>query len=778
MTPDVIRKDPIMRQTASAPCRSSRSIRTHSTRLTVEAMEDRRLLSPIPVTNTLDNSNPGSLRWAIGQANAAAGSTIDFQIPTAGVQTIALTEALPAITVPVTIDGTSQPGYAGTPLIELDGAGAGTKVDGLDLAGGNSVVKGLAINRFSGAGIKLSAKGNNTIENDYIGTDPTGNTAEGNSGDGILVTLDCNANRILNNVISANKGNGIYLNGYVFAVSNPATTGNIIQGNFIGTNATGEAALGNQQYGVNLNDAPQTQIGGTAPSARNIISANITGGVDLGFGDNSQVEGNYIGPDALGTSALGSQGKGIIFTNGSYDLIGGTTAGAGNVISGNAGKGIDCFVIGSNNETIQGNLVGTDATGSAPLGNGNDGIYISGPSSVLIGGTVAGARNIVSNNGNIGIDTFSQAVGLTIQGNYVGTDITGTKPMGNIHAGVFIWSPTNVLIGGTTAAARNIISNNGGDGIGTFAAGQSMTIAGNYIGTDVTGAMPMGNGGAGVNATFPDIVVGGTNPAAGNVIANNGFRDAFDHAGVIVNAFPVTILSNSIFNNDDLGIFLSGNQATQSQAAITLSAVSLAVTSTQINGTLKGLPNSQYTVQFFANAAADSSGFAEGQVFLGSVNVPTDGSGNAIVNATLPAALGAALHVDATATGPAGNTSQFSLPVPPFVSTLTLPQATGIAGLVHSKKGLTSITIGFNEALNATSAEALVLYRVRGPVKKHKKTVYSKPVKIKGISFDGNTRVTINLAKPHKGAVQVTVLPGIVAANGAVGNSSFSAVVS
>src|SRR5262249_5096698 len=156
-----------------------------------------------------------------------------------------------------------EPGYAGTPLIELDGAAAGSNVDGLDLAGGNSVVKGLAVNRFGGAGIQLLTAGNDTIASNFIGTDPTGNTAEGNGGAGILVTINSNANRIVCNVISANKGNGVYLNGSKFPVPNPATSGNRIQGNFIGTNAAGELGLGNAQYGVNLNDAPQTQIGGT-----------------------------------------------------------------------------------------------------------------------------------------------------------------------------------------------------------------------------------------------------------------------------------------------------------------------------------------------------------------------------------------------------------------------------------------------------------------------------------------------------------------------------------
>jgi titin len=748
--------------------------------LTVEQLEDRRLLSPILVTNTNDDTNPGSLRYAIGQANSAPGSTIEFQFSTGGVHTIAITSALPTINVPVTIDATIGTGYTGSPLVELDGAGAGSSVDGLDIAGGSSVIKGLAFNRFSGAGIKLLTTGGNTIANNDVGTDPTGNVAEGNGGDGILVTLNSNTNTIENNVISGNKGNGVYLNGYVFAVNNPATSGNIIEGNFIGTNAAGTAALGNQQYGVNLNDAPNTEIGGTTAAARNIISANITGGVDLGSGDLSQVQGNYIGPDVTGSHALGSQGKGIIFTNGSNDLVGGTAAGAGNVISGNSGKGIDCFVIGSDNETIQGNLIGTDATGTAPLGNGDDGVYISGPSNVMIGGTDAGARNIIASNGGTGIYVFSKAVSITIQGNYIGTDITGTKPLGNGKQGIFIWSPTNVLIGGTTPAARNIISNNSSDGIGTFAAGTSMTIEGNFIGTDASGSVPMGNGGAGIDATFPNITIGGTDPADGNVIANNGFKDAFNHSGVIVTSSPVTILSNSIYNNASQGIVLNdinGTKANQDQPAPVLSNVVSTATSTTFSGTLTGVPNSEYTVQFFANAGADNAGFAEGQIFLGQATVPTNGSGQGTISTTLAVGTASGPHFDATATDPAGNTSPFSLAFPPIVLTPPTPHVTGIASLSKSRKGLTSITIGFSEALSAVSADSAGHYSVLGAVKKHKKTVYTKVVKIKSVSYNGSTLVTINLAKPYNGVAQVTVRPGIIASNGAPSAVSFSAIV-
>ena len=94
--------------------------------------------------------------------------------------------------------------------------------------------------------------------------------------------------------------------------------------------------------------------------------------------------------------------------------------------------------------------------------------------------------------------------------------------MGNAKAGVYIWSPVDVLIGGTTPGAGNVISNNGGDGINTFTTDQTLTIEGNEIGTDVTGLQPMGNGGSGINATIANVSIGGTAAGAGNIIANNG----------------------------------------------------------------------------------------------------------------------------------------------------------------------------------------------------------------------------------------------------------------
>jgi uncharacterized repeat protein (TIGR01451 family) len=650
----------------------------------VEAMEDRLLLSTILVTLTTDSTAAGTLRNAITQANASPGSTIDFNIPGTGVQTITPTSALPTITAPVTIDATSQPGYAGSPLIQLNGTSAGASSDGLDVMASNVSIKGLAINRFKGAGIKLlggaklASTSNNTIEYNYIGTDPTGQIAEGNGGDGVLVTFNNNTNLIADNVIAGNTGNGIYLNGLNSAPVNstPATTGDIIIGNMIGTNATGTSGLGNGLFGVNIFDAPQSQVGGPSAAYRNIISANTSGGVELGYGAGSQVQGNYIGTDATGSIALGNgvsntlQPVGVVITYGSNILIGGTAPGAGNVISGNLGNGISSVNALSpiaTNDTIQGNLVGTDATGTKPLGNGQDGIFLSGPTGVLIGGTVAGAGNVISNNGGNGINTYPSATGLTIQGNYIGTDVTGTQAMGNAKDGVFIWSPVQVLIGGTTPGAGNVISNNGGNGVDTFTAAQTLTIEGNNIGTDVTGLQAMGNGGAGVNATIANVTVGGTAPGAGNIIAYNGSKSTTNLAGVLVTASPVSVFGNSIFGNARKGIDLDGGEGNFGEPAPTLTSASSSTTSATIVGTLTATPSTSYTIQFYSSNAADAAGFAEGQTYLGSTIVTTDTTGNVNISYGVSSPIPSGQLVTATATDPNGNVSEFAPEVTPYV---------------------------------------------------------------------------------------------------------------
>jgi hypothetical protein len=221
------------------------------------------------------------------------------------------------------------------------------------------------------------------------------------------------------------------------------------------------------------------------------------------------LEGNDIGTNAAGTAALGNSGDGV-FTFGAPATIGGTVAGARNVISSNGGIGIDGGPF-----LVQGNYVGTDVTGTHPLGNLQGGILANG----TIGGDTPEARNLVSGNRGYGIDI----TGGLVQGNYVGTDATGTGALGNAGSGVVIGGSDGTTIGGP--GAGNVISANGGDGIFDPARPRfpgPLLVQGNRIGTDVTGTQPLGNGGDGVHITGRSGTIGGAAEGAGNTIAFNG----------------------------------------------------------------------------------------------------------------------------------------------------------------------------------------------------------------------------------------------------------------
>ena len=262
----------------------------------------------IVVSNT-NASGAGSLQQAILDANAASGlDIIIFQIPGEGVQTISPAAALPAITDAVVLDGATQPGYVGIPLIELNGASAGAASDGLRLAAGNSTVRSLIINRFYGAGIHIqSPGGTNRIEGNFIGTDTSGAVSRGNGqaatrsggvwvdgSSGNWIGGPYSTNR---NLISGNGGSGIYVQN---------SSGNTIQGNLIGTTLSGLAALGNTANGIAVYNSSGNQLGGASTGARNVISGNTNSGVYL-YGSattGNSVLGNYIGASSAGTAAI------------------------------------------------------------------------------------------------------------------------------------------------------------------------------------------------------------------------------------------------------------------------------------------------------------------------------------------------------------------------------------------------------------------------------------------------------------------------------------------
>jgi CSLREA domain-containing protein len=278
-----------------------------------------------PATNTLivnSNADPGdgvcdatecTLREAITAANARPGlDLIAFNIPGIGPHSIQVQSALPVITDPVVLDGTTQPGFSGRPLIELDGSQAGAAY-ALTILAGNSTVRGLVINRFSGDGIRLVSGAGNVIEGNSIGTDVTGTLALGNAGNGVRI-VDSPKNVIggtnpesriphlaSRNLISGNTGSGVFIQG-------ERATGNLVQGNFIGTERGGRSPLGNGKHGVLIAAGAHT-IGGTAKGAENTIAFNGSGGIVVVEGaGNAFLSNSIFGNTGLGLD-LGNDGK-------------------------------------------------------------------------------------------------------------------------------------------------------------------------------------------------------------------------------------------------------------------------------------------------------------------------------------------------------------------------------------------------------------------------------------------------------------------------------------
>jgi hypothetical protein len=484
--------------------RPRRRART-SSRPHVEAMEGRVLLATIVVTGTGDTiADDGivTLREAITAANtnaasgdAPAGDTgldaIAFNIPGVGVQAITVQSQLPTITDPVTIDGYTQHGASANTLatgsdavlrIEVDGPGSGGDITGLTVDAGDSTLRGLVIDRFT-IGI-IADSDRNVIAGNYIGVD-----AEGNEGPGNVmfygIEVHSGANNIVGgtsaaarNVVSGSIYQNITVAGNNTADGVPvpsAPSATLIQGNFIGANAAGtgrvDVAGQRQGAGVFLSSNTGTIIGGSSALARNVISGNTNGIYVDSNTSNLTIQGNYIGVDATGSVALGNSLSGIAGSSpaGPRDtlMIGGTAAGTGNVISGNGCKGV---FVNSYNLVFQGNFVGTNAAGTAVIGNASTGVEIGGgdsqygPNNVLIGGSSVAARNVIAGNSGGGILLGGNGDGTRlVQGNFIGTLADGTTPAGNLGFGVE--SPTQVTIGGAAAGSGNVIANNLGGGV-------------------------------------------------------------------------------------------------------------------------------------------------------------------------------------------------------------------------------------------------------------------------------------------------------------------------
>lgn len=596
------------------------------------------------VSSALD-FGPATLRQAILDANAAGvPATIGFNVAGSGAQTITLSSALPDITVPLTIDGTTQPGFAGTPLIELNGNARNFSA-GLKFTAGASTVRSLIINNFGNSGpgdaVVFTGPGGNTIAGCWLGLDATGLARKRNRGAGVHI-IDSPNNVIggaavgdRNVIAGSSPAPGVWIEG-------AASMQNVIAGNYIGLDAAGSASFGNTPGGVLIDRAPKNTIGGAAPGAGNVIAGNspeqikITGATASG----NVIAGNLIGLKADGTALSPSSANGIVIDNAPGNLIGGATAGARNVIANN-NFGVQISGVAAQNNLVQGNFIGTDRSGKNAMANQFGVSIVAGAAGNFIGGAAAALGNLISGNRTGGV-SINNASDNTVQGNWIGTDATGNAPLpnglpGSSSSGISIAATTAAaernVIGGLTPGAGNVIAANNDEGISIVAAAaQNNVIQGNSIGLGTDGKTLLGNVGVGVAVLGANNnLIGGVAPGAGNTIVANGAANkvegvwlagTFGGFGVIGTGNqvlnntialsggngvtllgPNQVSGNTFVANGGISIDRKGDGPTSNDPAGASNYPQLAGTATaggvKLNGRLQGKPDCDYVVQVY-----------------------------------------------------------------------------------------------------------------------------------------------------------------------------------
>jgi hypothetical protein len=585
-------------------------------------------------------------------------------------------------------------------FIGLDATGAadlGNGEDGIAIlagaannqVGGTSALARNVISGNGGNGILLhgSFTSGNKVLGNFIGLDAAGAADLGNDGDGVEISGGAHDNTLggtvaaARNIISGNGANGVFIN-------QAGTTGNKVLGNFIGLNATGAADLGNTGDGVRVSSgAANNTVGGTVAGARNVISGNGGDGIrikDAGT-DGNKVQGNFIGLNAAGAAAIGNDFGVEIDTGAANNTVGGAIAGARNVISGNSGDGVLISGAGTTGNKVQGNFIGTDVTGAADLGNEFSGVFIfGGAADNTVGGAVAGVRNVISGNGFSGATIVDAGTtGNQIQGNFIGLNAAGTADLGNDSNGVDISvGAADNTVGGTTPLARNVISGNAENGVFIVSSGTNANkIQGNFIGLAANGIAPLGNGENGVfiAAAAASNSIGGSEAGAGNIIAHNGGDGVLigSSGGFAAAGNGNSVLGNSIFANGESGIDLGADDGVTANDASdidsgpndllnrpVLTGAFLVGDVLLIGGTLNTELGKTLLIELFSTPTLNAAGQAEGKTFLGFVLVTTSASntvGFSTFLQTTKAKLGDL--ITATATDQLGNTSEFSLSV-------------------------------------------------------------------------------------------------------------------
>ncbi|MFZ1684105.1 MAG: T9SS type A sorting domain-containing protein [Candidatus Zixiibacteriota bacterium] len=528
-----------------------------------------------------------------------------------------------------------------------------------NLVGAGTVIGQNVITNNGGFGIKIGHRSfSNRISGNVVGTDASILMGQGNSAGGIGLESGAHSNTVGPiNWISRNRGPGISLSG-------SGTTNNLLIGNWVGLDNTGEIGIGNAVGVLIADGASNNQIGNGSDSGRNAITGNDGDGIRIvgpGTRDN-RILGNFVGTDTSGYYDLGNgfTGGAGIFIGGqaSHTIVGSEVQGCANVISGNPGAGIR--IDGSSGNIVSGNIIGVSIGSVSSCPNGNGVQLLGGATDNVIGGTIAGSGNVISGNR---ADIFPNGTGVAILGNgtshnrvignMIGTDIFGSRAMRNGSAGVLIGDGAHDnQIGGADFAERNVISGNGvgslsaglGAGVHLFGEGTSHNqIQGNYIGVAANGVdkiLNLGNG-IGVYGGADDNLIGGDAAGEGNVIARNPLFGVY-----VVDAGSTgnSILGNAIFGNDSMGIKVR-------TAGIPSPPVLALVSSPAATGT--ALPGSR--VQIF-KAAPDKSGRGQGKLLVGDDHADSSGYFSIAVTGIVSGDT-----VTATQTDSGGSTSEFAI---------------------------------------------------------------------------------------------------------------------
>lgn len=530
--------------------------------------------------------------------------------------------------------------------------------------GGNAESKRNILSGNTNAAIVVESSGsrNNIVSGNYIGTDITGTNPLSNHY-GIIVMTNANANRIggttpaERNIISANTEIGIYIE---------SADSNVVCGNYIGTDVTGMQTFAFegtdsliQANGVEINTTGKCNIiGGHTPEERNIISGNrVYGCIYYGNCHHNNICGNYIGTDASGEIAL-PNATGICVDGSSHQNIM-----ENNVLSGNRSYGLFIVTRGTDENIFRGNLVGTNAQGTTALPNDVGLMLAADAKGNMIGGENDSDRNIFSGNLYAGIEVTDQGTeNNIIRGNFIGVDISGNSALPNSN-GIIVSALTKHL-----EISDNVISANSDFGLVITDRADSITVAGNKIGTGLDISTDLGNGASGI------LIAGGaTNnfigmPDRGNIIANN------DSAGIVLmdeTTLNNRISQNSIFNNQYAGIEIFPQGINENDNGDTdsgcnnlmnypvITSVIRDVNSGQIwiNGTLDTQNPQTATVELFVAHQPTGLGIPrEGRTYIGKATPHSDGSWLAVIDAEIASNE----TVIATATDENGNTSEFS----------------------------------------------------------------------------------------------------------------------